>query len=372
MKLVTMTTEQRAEFLIKMAVKYRATDIHIVPKSNESIVFFRIHHKLIQKFTLTHEESDKIISHLKFQAAMDIGEKRRPQNGSFSITYENKKIGLRLSTLPSIFSESIVIRILPQQDFLQIERLSLFPQQTRIILSLLKYSHGMIVLTGPTGSGKTTTLYSLLRHSTNFLQRNVITLEDPVEKQSDEILQVQVNEKAGITYSTGLKAILRHDPDIIMVGEIRDAETAKIAVRAALTGHLVLTTMHTKNAKGALYRLQEFGISWADMEQTIVAVTAQRLVELICPYCLEDTCSIYCAKNEEKRAALFELLYGRSLKQAFLELKGVRTKPNFPTLKNLLRKGVALGFIREKEYDRWIHSFETENVEYERSSRLSN
>ena len=166
-------------------------------------------------------------------------------------------------------------------------------------------------------------------------------------------MQVQVNEKAGITYSTGLKAILRHDPDIIMVGEIRDAETAKIALRAALTGHLVLSTMHTKNSKGALYRLLEFGANWHEMEQTLVGITAQRLVELICPFCLEGDCSPYCSRYRNNRAAVYEVLYGSALGEALMEVKGEKMKHKFPTLTNLISKGIALGFVKEKEYERW-------------------
>ena len=211
---------------------------------------------------------------------MDIGEKRRPQNGAITITLEDKVVGLRLSTLPTAYLESLVIRLIPQYNILPLEQLSLFPNTAHRLISLLKHSHGMIIFTGPTGSGKTTTLYSLLHHTQELLNRNVITLEDPIENQSEKMLQVQINEKAGITYAVGLKAALRHDPDVIMVGEIRDAETAKIAIRASLTGHLILTTMHSRDAEGAIFRLLEFGVSWLEIQQSVIAVTAQRLVEL--------------------------------------------------------------------------------------------
>ncbi|MCU9613862.1 competence type IV pilus ATPase ComGA [Caldibacillus lycopersici] len=353
-----------AETIIKQAVVSRATDIHILPKAEHSQVLFRLTYKLIPKINLTLEESERLISYLKFQASMDIGEKRRPQNGSFSIEVDKQIIGLRLSTLPSTYSESLVIRILPQEDYIPFHRLSLFPKSTRILLSMIKFSHGLIIFTGPTGSGKTTTLYSLLQHSTKFHGRNVITLEDPVEKSSEDLLQVQVNEKAGITYSTGLKAILRHDPDIIMVGEIRDSETAKIAVRASLTGHLVLTTMHTRNAKGALYRLMEFGVNWSEMEQTLVAITAQRLVEVLCPYCLSEDCPIYCSHHKENRAAVYEILYGSALQEALMELKGYTMQRKYPTLKQVISKGIALGFIKETEYERWVLDSAQETLEY--------
>ncbi|MDP4156938.1 MAG: ATPase, T2SS/T4P/T4SS family, partial [Bacillota bacterium] len=219
----------------------------------------------------------------------------------------------------------------------------------------LKHAHGLIIFTGPTGSGKSTTLYSLLNETAHLFHRNVITLEDPIEKNYDSVLQVQVNEKAGITYATGLKAILRHDPDIIMVGEIRDSETAKIAVRAALTGHLVLTTMHTRDAKGAVYRLHEFGANWLEVEQTLVAVTAQRLVELTCPFC-EDECTPFCYSGGRwKRASVFELLSGKNLHLTMKEAKGVKVDLNYRTLKDVIRKGIALGYIKESEYERLVY-----------------
>ncbi|KIO61251.1 competence type IV pilus ATPase ComGA [Caldibacillus thermoamylovorans] len=355
--------ETRAREILEHALSLHATDIHIIPKSKHASVLFRLSHKLIPIMTIELEETERLISYMKFQAAMDIGEKRKPQNGSFQIDIGGLSVGLRLSTLPSIFAESLVIRILPKESYIPFQQLSLFPKSLRLLLAMLKFSHGLIIFTGPTGSGKTTTLYSLLQHSTKSLGRNVITLEDPVEKNSEDLLQVQVNEKAGITYNTGLKAILRHDPDIIMVGEIRDSETAHIAIRAALTGHLVLTTMHTKDSKGALYRLIEFGVNWHEIEQTLVAVTAQRLVELICPYCLEEECPVYCNQNKNKRTAVYEILYGRALKEALLEMKGEAFSARYPTLGQLIAKGIALGFIKKSEYERWVHDIETKPLE---------
>ena len=191
-----------------------------------------------------------------------------------------------------------------------------------------------------------------------MFNRNVITLEDPIEKENDLVLQVQVNEKAGVSYAAGLKAILRHDPDIIMVGEIRDAETATIAVRAALTGHLVLSTMHTRDAKGAIYRLIEFGVNAVEIEQTLVAVTAQRLVELTCPFC-KGECTPYCyCYGRLKRASVFELLTGRALNAAMKESRGEEAIVQYRTLKEIITKGIALGYIKETEYDRWVLEYE--------------
>lgn len=351
-----ISIEQLADRIIKDAVRNNASDIHIIPRKNDTLIQLRMANQLIPRFYLPKEECDRLISHFKFYASMDIGERRRPQSGSFSVRIFDDDVGLRLSTLPANQKESLVIRILPQQDKVPFYRLSLFPSITTKLLALLKHAHGLIIFTGPTGSGKTTTLYSLLNETSHLLHRNVITLEDPIEKENDSVLQVQVNEKAGVTYATGLKAILRHDPDIIMVGEIRDSETAKIAVRAALTGHLVLSTMHTRDAKGAVYRLLEFGVNRLEIEQTLVAITAQRLVELTCPFCGEN-CSPFCFSYDRwKRASVFELLTGRALR---LMMKGTMEEGcSYKTLKEVIMKGIALGYIKESEYHRWVNDRE--------------
>ncbi|PLS15253.1 competence protein ComG [Bacillus sp. M6-12] len=351
--------EQIAEKILIQALDAAATDIHILPRKGEPLVQFRIGDKLTPQKLLNKHESERLISHFKFLASMDIGEKRRPQNGAITLSANGKQVGLRLSTLPASPSESLVIRLIPQHNILPLQQLSLFPAYARKLMALLKHSHGMIIFTGPTGSGKTTTLYSLLHHARELINRNVITLEDPIENESDKMLQVQINEKAGITYSVGLKAVLRHDPDIIMVGEIRDAETAKIAVRAAMTGHLILTTMHTRNAKGAVYRLLEFGVSWLEIEQTLIAVTAQRLLELNCPHCGNE-CTGICTMKHNKRASVYELLHGKDLANTLLEVQGVREKSTYRQLKNEIGKAVALGYVKSKEYERWVNANEEE------------
>ncbi|CAH0345724.1 competence type IV pilus ATPase ComGA [Bacillus sp. CECT 9360] len=350
--------EKTAERILTHAVRLAASDIHILPRKDRPLVQFRIDNKLYPQDMITQDELERMISHLKFLASMDIGEKRRPQSGSITMKIDNKTIGLRLSTLPASFSESLVIRLIPQQNILPLEQLSLFGNTANKLLAFLKHSHGMIIFTGPTGSGKTTTLYSLLHHAKEIINRNVITLEDPIENVSEQMLQVQINEKAGISYSVGLKAALRHDPDIIMVGEIRDAETAQIAVRAALTGHLILTTMHTRDAKGAVYRLLEFGINWIEIEQTLIAVTAQRLVELKCPFC-QDACTSEChVHKRNKRASVYELLYGKGLVQVLKAAKGDQAQPNHRQLKDEISKAIAFGYVKPEEYDRWVHGHE--------------
>lgn len=347
--------EKLADHIISEAAANHATDIHIVPRKKDTLIQLRLTNRLIPRLTLPKEECEKLISHFKFTANMDIGEKRRPQSGAYVSEVNGQFISLRLSTLPSNNRESLVIRLLPQHEQIPYTKISLFPSITRKLLALLNHAHGLIIFTGPTGSGKTTTLYSLLNETAHLFQRNIITLEDPIEKNYDSVLQVQVNEKAGVTYAAGLKAILRHDPDIIMVGEIRDSETAKIAVRAALTGHLVLSTLHTRDAKGAVYRLHEFGVNWLEIEQTLVAVTAQRLVELTCPFC-QDDCPSFCNSYQSlKRASVFELLSGKNLSSVIRGAQGELTYPHYPLLKDIIKKGIALGFIKEVEYERLVY-----------------
>ena len=347
--------EAIAEHILQRAIRLGASDIHIIPRDKLPIIQFRINNRLSPFPWKNNEQMLRVISHLKFLAGMDIGEKRRPQSGSMTFMTGNDSISLRLSSLPTAGYETLVIRLLPQEDIPPLEQLSLFPSTSNKIKALLQHSHGMLILTGPTGAGKSTTLFSLIDHATEFLHRNIITLEDPIEKISNKVLQVQINEKAGISYSVGLRAALRHDPDVILIGEIRDAETAQIAVRAALTGHLILSTMHTRDAKGAIYRLLEFGVSMTEIRQTLIGITAQRLVELKCPIC-KGECSPYCDfANMRKRASVYELLHGKQLKSILYEEEGEKYEPTYRLLKDEIKKGIALGYVREEEYGRWVN-----------------
>lgn len=331
--------------LLKHAVKARASDIHIVPTKNESVIYFRMDDGLVKITSIANDICHRLISHYKFLASMDIGEKRKPQNGSLQLPMLGNVASFRLSTLPTMYAESLVIRILPVDETVSLRQLFLFPAIVSKIYSLMNHRHGLLIITGPTGSGKSTTLYSMLHEFNKSYRRNIITLEDPIEKPSDGVLQVQINEKAGITYATGLKAILRHDPDIIMVGEIRDKETAKAAIQASYTGHFVLSTLHTGDAKGALYRLQELGISVKELEQSLLGVIAQRLVPLTCPYC-KGACSPLCLQmKKRRRACLAEILDGANLAAAIRECKGETVEYRYQTLDRYWRKGIALGYI---------------------------
>ncbi len=342
--------EKIAEQIIRVAEKYQASDIHLLLRKDDGIIRFRIDGQLILYQLITKETYQRLLSYFKFLASMDIGEKRKPQGGALSIHTHRQRLQLRLSTLPSHTDESLVIRIHPQHKQVPLSQLSLFPNVPKKLASFLEYSQGLFIFTGATGSGKSTTLYSLLQEE-RALYQNVITLEDPIEQRHDHLIQVQVNEKAGITFEAGLKSILRHDPDIILIGEIRDAQTAKIAVQAALTGHTVLATLHTKDTLGAIYRLIELGISLVDLEQVLRAVVSQRLVKVTCPFC-QQSCKVYC--NRRKRLAVYEILQDEHLEKGLQEANGAKVTHTFPSLENQLRKGYALGYLSAEDVEEGI------------------
>ncbi len=345
--------EAIAESILQRAVRFGASDIHIIPRKDSPLIQYRVDNRLLPYRFLDSQRTERVISHFKFLSDMDIGEKRRPQNGAMSLVVNGIPIGLRLSSMPGAGMETLVIRVLPSGSILPIEKLALFPSSAKKFKELFDHPHGLIIVTGPTGAGKSSTLYSLLHYAEQMAHRNIITLEDPIENIFPDFLQVQINEKAGISYSVALKAALRHDPDIIMIGEIRDEDTARIAVRAAMTGHLIVTTMHTRDSAGAIYRLQEFGISAIEIKQTLIGVSAQRLLELVCPIC-EGDCSPYCRfPNRRKRASVYELLSGESILRV---LDGESSDGmSSPLLKDEIRKAVAFGFVDEREYGRWIY-----------------
>lgn len=277
-----------SESLVQKAIEQNASDIHFAPSPKYTEIYFRIHGKRTFYKTISEQKYKLLLTYYKFTSGMDIGETRRPQNGVIDLKVQQSRYFLRLSTLPVNKFESLAIRILPQEHEFTLDQLFLFPNQLHIMKQWLKNRSGLILFTGPTGSGKTTTLYALLHHFIQERSFQTITLEDPVEKEIDHLLQVQVNEKAGITYQTGLKAALRHDPDIIMIGEIRDFETAQIAVRASLTGHLVLSTLHTNSAVAAVTRLIDMGVEPFLISSSLEGVVAQRLVRRVCRDCAEE------------------------------------------------------------------------------------
>lgn len=271
--------------LITQAIKERASDIHIEPQEKGLRVRFRVDGVLREVITFPRHTHAAITSRIKIMSEMDIAEKRLPQDGRIKVQEAGRSIDLRVSTLPTILGEKVVMRILDKKSvILDIKVLGFSPNNLERYRRLYAKSFGMILVTGPTGSGKTTTLYSTLT-DINSPMKNIITVEDPVEYRLDGINQVQVNSKAGLTFASGLRSILRQDPNIVMVGEIRDGETADIAIRAALTGHLVFSTLHTNDAPGAITRMIDMGTEPFLVASSVLGVIAQRLVRLICPEC---------------------------------------------------------------------------------------
>jgi type II secretory ATPase GspE/PulE/Tfp pilus assembly ATPase PilB-like protein len=274
--------------ILTTAHQSRASDVHIEPTTRGTVVRFRIDGILHTAVTYPKRALDRIISRVKVMASMDIAEKRTPQDGGSSFTMEGKTVDLRVSTVPSHLGERAVIRILDQDSSLfTLKRLGMGPRLLEKMHRLVQQPHGMFFCTGPTGSGKTTTLYAALLHI-NRGERNVITVEDPVEYHLPGIAQLPVNKRKGMTFADGMRSILRQDPDVIMVGEVRDHETASMAAEAAQTGHLVLSTLHTNDSAGAISRLLDLRIEPYRIGSALTAVLAQRLVRRVCPDCREE------------------------------------------------------------------------------------
>jgi len=277
-----------ANLIIEQGLQNKASDIHVEPGKTAVRVRYRVDGILHDGLLIPKQYQASLISRLKIMANMDISQKRIPQDGRVSTRYDGKEYDFRVSTLPGVFGEKVVLRILDKSALnLGLNRLGMLPATLEKFENLISRTYGIILVTGPTGSGKSTTLYSVL-NKLNTEERNIITLEDPVEYNIPGITQVNVNVQAGLTFAAGLRAILRQDPDIVMVGEIRDAETATIACEAALTGHLVLSTLHTNDAPSAATRLIDLGVEPFLISSAVIGVLAQRLVRLICPRCKEE------------------------------------------------------------------------------------
>ncbi|WP_323368602.1 competence type IV pilus ATPase ComGA [Radiobacillus deserti] len=311
--------------ILLRAIKNEASDVHFCPESSYIGVYFRIHGKRRRVQSIPFSEYQSVLTHLKFSSGMDIGEIRRPQDGRMELQDRSDFFSLRLSTLPADPLESLAIRILPQSKEIPFKQLFLFPQQAKQLIHLIHNKSGIFLLTGPTGSGKTTTLYGLLQSLLQQQSSQVISLEDPIERKLENVTQIQINEKANLSYQIGLRAALRHDPDILMIGEIRDEGTARLAFHAAYTGHLVLSTLHAKDTAGTIHRLLEFGLNQQDIHQVLLGVAAIELLPILHP---------------TNRAAILEILTGDSLSKAIHYQSYSLTR--FQTLR---RKAYALGFI---------------------------
>ena len=275
--------------LITEAIKENASDIHVEPFESRLSIRFRVDGVLREVLEPPRQIASLLCSRIKVMAQLDIAEKRLPQDGRIALKVANRPVDIRVSTLPSGHGERVVMRLLDKQaGRLDLKQLGMNDTEEKRLESMIQKPHGIILVTGPTGSGKTTTLYAMLS-VLNDARRNILTVEDPVEYDLDGIGQTPVNTKVDMTFAKGLRAILRQDPDVVMVGEIRDNETAQIAVQASLTGHLVLSTLHTNSAVGAITRLQDMGVEPFLLSSTLLGVISQRLVRKICPECKSVT-----------------------------------------------------------------------------------
>jgi type IV pilus assembly protein PilB len=301
-------------YLVLQGIRQQASDVHIEPDRKYSIVRFRIDGQLREVVRPRRDIHPAIVSRIKVMARMDIAEHRLPQDGRCQVTVDGNDVDLRISTLPTVLGEKVVIRILDSGRLsFNLDTLGIKNDSLKTLHEILKLPHGLVLVTGPTGSGKTTTLYSAIE-LVKSIHRNIVTVEDPVEYQLELVNQVQVDEPRSFHFATALRSILRQDPDVIMVGEIRDAETAQVAVQAALTGHLVLSTLHTNDAVGAITRLNDMGIAGYKVASALVGVIAQRLVRTIC----EDCRSPYFAPGDLLRS----LSYQGDLRRAFARGEG--------------------------------------------------
>jgi general secretion pathway protein E/type IV pilus assembly protein PilB len=270
--------------LVRLAVAQRASDIHLEPKHDKLQVRFRVDGTLIDVQAVALAVAPNVISRVKVLAKMDISERRLPQDGQIALEFDGKRVHLRASTFPASQGEKVVLRILSSQALINFDQLGLEEGAKRTLRDVVARPQGFVVTSGPTGAGKTSTLYALLQ-LIDPRDVNVVTLEDPIEVELYGVTQGQVNVRAGFTFASGLRAILRQDPDVILVGEMRDDETAGIAMQAALTGHLVLSTLHTSDTVETIVRLVDLGIEPWIVANALSAVLAQRLVRVVCPHC---------------------------------------------------------------------------------------
>ena len=304
--------------VLKDAIELRASDIHLEPFEDEFKIRYRIDGELqeVPVPPQLKQFQSAIVSRVKILSHLNIAEKRLPQDGRIKVRIDNAEVDIRVSVIPMLHGEAVVMRLLRQNSTLRgLKDIGMNTRELEHFQSVLRLPHGIILVTGPTGSGKTSTLYTAL-NEINDAVRKIITVEEPVEYQLKGVNQIQVNEKSGLTFARGLRSILRHDPDVILIGEIRDAETAQIAVQASLTGHLVFSTLHTNDAPGALTRLVDMGVEPYLVASSLEAVLAQRLVRVLCPHCKQPDTS--------ERAQAFKLKLGISADKIIYKSVGCR------------------------------------------------
>ncbi len=339
--------------IIEQAVRRRASDIHIEPYQDEIRVRFRIDGDLSEVMTLPRSNLSAIVTRVKIIGRMNIAEKRVPQDGRVETRINEKEVDMRISTLPTVYGEKIVLRLLDKSNFnFTKEGLGFSERNLKVFDQILSQPYGMILVTGPTGSGKTTTLYTVLKEL-NVVEKNVITIEDPVEYKLTGINQVQVNVKSGLTFAAGLRSILRQDPDTVMVGEIRDGETAEIAVRAAITGHLVLSTLHTNDSPSTIARLIDMGIEPYLVSSAVVGIVSQRLVKTLCPKCKVEYEPSYKEKNllgieDHEYIKLYKAVGCNACNQGYRGRAAVHEiMPINENIRRLIDTGATIDKIRE-------------------------
>jgi len=295
---------QTIQMIVQQGARNRASDIHFEPQDNRLRVRFRVDGTLIDMFSIPLNAYPSLLTRLKIMADMDIAEQRRPQDGQFMVTVDNHEIDVRMATLNTSNGERITLRLLDKSVSLyNLADLGMLAETESGVKDILKSRAGMLLVAGPTGSGKTTTLYACINEMDKN-ENNIITIEDPIEYTFHNINQTQVNVKAGITYASGLRAILRSDPDVVLIGEVRDQETAKTAIQAALTGHLLLASIHANDTVSTLFRLMELDIDAYLISSTLIGVLSQRMVRRICVYCKTEE------EPDSEEATIYEELTG--------------------------------------------------------------
>lgn len=345
--------------IIEQGIKSRASDIHIEPQEKYIKIRYRIDGQLQEVMKYDIDLLPAIVTRIKITGNMDIAEKRIPQDGRMSMNLEGESFDLRLSVLPTVYGEKVVIRITSKTSFVKDKsQLGFYPDDLEKFNSILQNPHGIILVTGPTGSGKSTTLYAAIK-DLNKPNINIITVEDPVEAKIEGINQVQVNVKAGLTFAAALRSILRQDPDVIMVGEIRDTETANIAISAAITGHLVLSTLHTNDAASSVSRLIDMGVEPFLVGSSLVGIVAQRLVRKICPKCAEeytpDEFELKILKNDFEIEDIDDIKLIKGVGCSYCSYTGYKGRLGVyeimvitPTIRRLINSRATSDIIKEK------------------------
>lgn len=365
-----MDAAQTVTELLEETIRSGASDLHMEPQHDHVSIRQRVDGFLVPLRRFPKETLGALVSRIKVMAHMDIGEKRLPQDGAMVMYHRRERVDIRVSSMPTLHGEKLVLRLLRNRpELLSLSELGVVREEAERLRAMLVKPGGLIIVTGPTGAGKTTTLYSMLQEL-NRPERNVVTLEDPVEFQLPGINQIQMNRRAGLTFAVGLRAVLRQDPDIIMLGEVRDRETAEIAVRAALTGHLVLTTLHTIDAASSITRLLDMGIEPYKIASALTGVVAQRLVRLICRHCKGQGCEKCHQTGYRRRTGAFEVLVMKEemqplvVKHASLsQLRHAFKKAGMRSLQEVILEKVLTGQTTVTEYHRVVEVSDETMVE---------